>query len=313
VYGVAACAIAALAIDAAAQGRRVGATIVQVAPQPSGRVLVVPVQVDAGVADDPFSGPVVTNAPFSADAITTVTQVLGDGTRLEQRTTARFYRDSAGRVRREQTILGLDVLNPSREARTVITIDPDPGDESAYTLDPTNRTARRVPRAVESYWGGVVNWLGASNLGAYVITRDGLSLGLTVNRTRRRDVVPQGVSQPEESLGTRQIEGVTAVGRRTINTIPLGQIGNDRPIVITDERWESPDLQLLVRSLHHDPRTGDVEYRLTNINRAEPSPDLFVIPSDYTVPDAGAAGARTGGAPGQRTGGPGPRSGGGGR
>jgi hypothetical protein len=26
-----------------------------------------------------------------------------------------------------------------------------------------------------------------------------------------------------------------------------------------------------------------IEYRLTNINRAEPSPDLFVIPSDYTI------------------------------
>jgi hypothetical protein len=35
-------------------------------------------------------GPVVTDAPFSADATTTVTQVLGDGTRIEQTTTARF-------------------------------------------------------------------------------------------------------------------------------------------------------------------------------------------------------------------------------
>ena len=66
-------------------------------------------------------------------------------------------------------------------------------------------------------------------------------------------------------------------------TIPIGQIGNDRPIEITDERWESPDLKVLVLSRHHDPQTGDVEYRLTNISRGEPPPDLFMVPADYTV------------------------------
>ena len=60
-------------------------------------------------------------------------------------------------------------------------------------------------------------------------------------------------------------------------------MGNDRPIEITDERWESPDLKVLVLSRHHDPQTGDVEYRLTNIGRGEPSPDLFTVPADYTI------------------------------
>ena len=47
-------------------------------------------------------------------------------------------------------------------------------------------------------------------------------------------------------------------------------------------------------------RTGVVEYRLTNISRAEPPADLFMLPSDYTVnePAAGSRGrgAREGGA-----------------
>ena len=64
----------------------------------------------------------------------------------------------------------------------------------------------------------------------------------------------------------------------------------------TDERWESPELKVLVYSRQSDPRTGVVEYRLTNIIRSEPPPDLFVLPPDYTV---------LGGAPGARTGGPG--------
>ena len=118
---------------------------------------------------DPMAGPVVTGAPFSADAITTVTQTLGDGTRIEQRTTAKFYRDGTGRVRREQTIIGLDGLNPSAEAQTVITIDTAPGGGMVYSLDPVARTARLVPRALLSganlylsyfRWGAAtgVNW-----------------------------------------------------------------------------------------------------------------------------------------------------------
>jgi hypothetical protein len=88
-----------------------------------------------------------------------------------------------------------------------------------------------------------------------------------------------------QSLGTRQIDGLTARGRKTTTTIRVGQIGNDRPIEITDEQWESAELQLLVLSRHHDPRTGDVEYRLTNVSRAEPPSHLFTVPSDYTVVD----------------------------
>lgn len=50
-----------------------------------------------------------------------------------------------------------------------------------------------------------------------------------------------------------------------------------------NEQWTSTDLRVLVLSRHHDPRSGDVEYRLTNIVRAEPPRDLLVMPSDYTV------------------------------
>src|SRR5437762_2309253 len=86
----------------------------------------------------------------------------------------------------------------------------------------------------------------------------------------------------EESLGTKHIEGLIATGRLTRTTIPVGQIGNDRPIEITDERWESVDLKVLVLSRHHDPRTGDVEYQLTNVTRAEPPAHVFSVPADFT-------------------------------
>ena len=309
----------ALTVDIGAQGRtgRSGAP----GPQPQGRSGVPATPPTAvNIADDPLSGPVVTNAPFSADAVTTVTQVLSDGTRIEQTTTARFYRDSAGRVRSEQTVLGLGALDPSSQPRTTISVMTEPDNRAMYTLDPVNKTARRGA-AVRAYFAlsassGTVS-VGATPAAAYTVAAIDAE---NRNRERRAVTVQNGVvavqgslaavrvtgadgnavQQPDEALGTRQIEGVSAVGRRTKSVIPTGKIGNDRPIEITDERWESADLRLLVRSHHHDPRTGDVEYRLTNIVRAEPSADLFTIPSDYTV-----LGDTLNAVPAVRTGGPG--------
>ncbi len=91
-----------------------------------------------------------------------------------------------------------------------------------------------------------------------------------------------------ESLGTNTIEGVECEGTRTTLTIPAGQIGNEQPIVITNERWYSSKLQTVVLSKRHDPRSGDTTFRLTNIDQSEPSASLFQIPADYTVVDVGA-------------------------
>ena len=77
-----------------------------------------------------------------------------------------------------------------------------------------------------------------------------------------------------------------ANGTRNKLRIETGRIGNDRPIEVTDERWQSADLKVLLLSRHHDPRSGDVEYRLTNIIRGEPGQELFTVPTDYTVVDA---------------------------
>jgi hypothetical protein len=91
-----------------------------------------------------------------------------------------------------------------------------------------------------------------------------------------------------ESLGTQFMEGVVVEGTRTTVTIPAGQIGNELPIHIVSERWHSPELKALVMSRQADPRFGETTYRLTNIARAEPSPQLFEIPADFTVIDPGA-------------------------
>jgi len=233
---------------------------------------------------DPLGGAVVTSAPFSADATTSVVQTLGDGTRIEQKSIAKYYRDASGRVRREQTVLGLENLNTAAATQTIITFDSVPGDQMPYLLDPENRTARQMPRGLAlSNAAGVLTTFrlrtsSGNGAGDLINVITGFQ-GLTVARRG----LPNDLRTMEEDLGSRQIDGIKAVGHRTTTTIPQGQIGNDRPIQITDEQWYSTELSVLISSRYSDPRTGVVEYRLTNIVRGEPRGDLFAVPPDYTV------------------------------
>ena len=250
---------------------------------------------------------VVRDAPFSGEGITTVTQMLADGTRIDRTTTSKVFRDSAGRVRREQTIMGLAALDASRESETLITIV-DPVARVTYVLNPTTRMARRAPPPPPSPppppgGEGLGRGMGGRQALPIAPGPGGGTPGATTTGRREAPPPPPPAPPPPlggdvrpmpgtpatgrtESLGTRQIDGLTARGRRTVTTIPVGQIGNDRPIEITDEQWESNELKLLVLSRHHDPRTGDIEYRLTNVSRGEPAPDFFTVPSDYTVVDS---------------------------
>ena len=86
-----------------------------------------------------------------------------------------------------------------------------------------------------------------------------------------------------ESLGRQMVEGVEADGTRVTITIPAGEIGNERPIQIVSEQWYSAELGALLLSRHSDPRSGETTYRLTNINRVEPTKSLFEVPAGYTV------------------------------
>jgi hypothetical protein len=95
-------------------------------------------------------------------------------------------------------------------------------------------------------------------------------------------ILPRGKGE-QKPLGTREFDGIKADGTMTSYTIPAGQIGNEKPIVVTSERWFSPELHVVVYAKNSDPRTGDTIYRLANVKRGEPPADLFKVPADYKV------------------------------
>jgi hypothetical protein len=66
--------------------------------------------------------------------------------------------------------------------------------------------------------------------------------------------------------------------------IEAGKVGNEKPITITREVWTAPELMLTVSSRDFDPRSGEVNYRLTNLKRGEPDAALMKVPADFGQP-----------------------------
>ena len=221
-------------------------------------------------------GPPVANAPFSAEATTTVQQVLADGTRIQRIGRARYFRDRICRVRVEQTILGLDQLNPAAEGQVRITILPNPLSGAVYTLDARARTFALGGRDTAT------NGIGGGHNFAVPLGWFSFLTFARGDQSLLRYGIDESAIQ-EERLGTQTIAGVEASGRRITTTVPAGsRVGNDRPMKIVDERWEASDLQLLISARHSNPLTGVVEYQLSNIRRGEPPSHLFRVPGDYT-------------------------------
>jgi hypothetical protein len=223
----------------------------------------------------PLTGPPVLGAPFSADATTTVRATLGDGTRLDQTTTDRYYRDSAGRVRVERLMSDQPAPSTMSERHLRTIIDPDPSDRAVYTIDAQTRTTRYASRSILGTTVGGGRWFSVPIGGVRFVDFRRAGDLLSADPGAFADV-------REEPLGTQRIAGVETTGRRITVIVPPLYRGNDRPIEITDERWESAELNLLVQSRHSDS-SSIIEYRLSNVRRDEPPPRLFEIPPDYTV------------------------------
>ncbi len=208
----------------------------------------------------------VKGAPYSATAVTETVQTLGDGARVSRKNTDTVYRDGEGRTRREQTIDHAGPFSVGDQARQVVLIN-DPVTGVSYFLDAQNKTARKMTRPERP----------APNF------RPPPPNGEARRPAERNTAERHTDERKVESLGKQLFDGVEAEGTRVTITIPVGRIGNDRPLETISERWESAALQVVVFSRHKDPFAGETTYRLTDIKRAEPPHSLFEAPADYTV------------------------------
>jgi hypothetical protein len=236
------------------------------------------------------------NAPYSADTTIESLQVLADGNRIVRKTTGRVYRDSEGRTRREELRPAVSRETPYiPNAGMMITIV-DPVAGFSYALDADTKTAWRTPTGTAAaimeklQVAEQKQRLDAQQKQKIEAEQVGAAKAAAAGEVRMRTAagdVGFAYAATPGPLEHKTIDGIAVDGRRTTTTIPAGTVGNEQPLTIVSEEWRSPDLGILVMTHHSDPRSGESSYRLTNIQRVEPDPSLFVVPADYTVRDTG--------------------------
>ena len=221
----------------------------------------------AGVMAQPVLG-----APYSGTEVNEETQTLADGTKIHHESKAQVYRDGAGRTRREM-------------GNTIVISDPVA--KMRYTINTERKTAMAVPMgfvkvATGDRLGVGIGMGGNDQVVTYTFDGTGYaaSTGLAVKENK---VAMKEMRGNSEDLGPQTMEGVVANGTRTTRTIETGEIGNDRPINITSERWYSPQLQTVMMTSSNDPRSGENIFKLTNVKLGEPDASLFQVPAGYQV------------------------------
>ena len=216
----------------------------------------------------------VTGAPYTGVEVRTSQQVLATGGTISRTVQSTVARDSQGRVRRETTRKGADGQEVTR-----VTIS-DPGAGAVYELDAKNKIAymrpARFPSATTANGSTRTQPMGAGRRGAQAQTE---------------------ASVRREALAARSMNGMLASGMRVTRTIPAGTIGNSQALETVRETWMADDLKVPLMTKISDPRMGTTTMELTNVNRSQPDPALFTVPSDYTVKKGMMGGGR----------GPGPR------
>jgi hypothetical protein len=243
-----------------------------------------------------LSEQVVTGEPYLAQAVTELQQTTADGTHITQSSTATIARDSQGRTVRSETLEGIHRWvsksgSSGESGKTTLTtiFDPVASQHIDYTSDSgvahviTMNSSGDAP----STSGQISGYRSAMDTGPALISgppppgAPAVAISMGFNPLHADS---SGQSNANTvSLGTKTVDGLAAQGSRSTMTIPAGTMGNDKDIVVTQETWYSPELEMVLASIHSDPRFGVTTYSVTNLQREEPDASLFQVPAGYTV------------------------------
>jgi hypothetical protein len=241
----------------------------------------------------------IKNLPYTVTKKSTSLQRLADGTTLTRSSVTTEARDSQGRT----LIETVSDQRPDSTHRFTSYVLRDPANNTHCTWMSTARNAScihlSVPRRVMPPSARSVQPSGASNTGASVVVStmgsgSGPTPGGATGGSATSVIMPGSIpganpehrpSMQRESLPPKTVNGIYAEGVRITQTYPIGYFGNDRPIVVVNETWTSPELKIIVLTSSDDPRTGTRTTEVTNIDRSEPDPALFQIPEGYTISD----------------------------
>jgi hypothetical protein len=200
-------------------------------------------------------GKVVTGEPYSATAVSTSQQTLSNGTTISHQATVSLARDNEGRTMRSETFTG------GQSNATVVSIfDPVTNQRIEYNTGTKKARIFVLPASNAAASSNAATAPGPRGPGGHHSSQ---------------------VTVASESLGTQTIAGVSAEGTKTTRTVAAGAFGNSQPLVSTEEKWYSADLQIVLQSTRTDPRSGQSTYTVSNLQRAEPAASLFQVPAGY--------------------------------
>lgn len=219
----------------------------------------------------------VIDAPFSAVEESMYSHRQSDYT-LDNRSsvTTHFYRDGQGRTRAERYDTSYNGETKSW-LKSIYIADPVAG--FLYQLDPENHKAVRL------------DWDARARELAAVRTQDISSTQSAEETAATQEAESHATTV---SLGIRAIEELQVEGNRQFLKVPQDAIGYERSFEVTFETWISPELKVAVE-MTRDTGTTVRKTRLINIDRSEPDPALFRVPTDYRLEDGRIESAGAGG------------------
>jgi TonB family protein len=201
--------------------------------------------------------------------------MLEDGTRItENWPVRRLYRDAQGRTRIDRALL---TSPDAPESPRIVELD-DPAAGLQFILEPAHKVAHRFRLSPTPPSPGA-----AVDPAPTVVAAPSIAFP-----------APAGSKTEVEDLGAWVIQGLRAEGVRRTIRMPVGKlpagaiaVGEDgeRSLVVIEETWTVPDLQIVVREKVYDPRWGESTTELLKVHAEEPAASLFQVPPEYRVVD----------------------------
>jgi hypothetical protein len=247
------------------------------------------------------SGPIAASwVPYTVEFRTTRVQTLANGATISRETKEINARDSQGRsmtaitaipaMDGERAFTNFHVNLPDRTIiswssntkRAIVNHLPPLDSPGCWTSTPGSAsfaaqppTSPPAPAATGGSGGGIG---GGGVVGAIFGQAGGAPM------PRQAGGAP--IQSQHEELGTDTILGVEVRGVRVTRTTPAGRIGNDVPLIRTQEFWTAPSLGgLVLREITDDPQTGKSMREAVNLDLSEPDPSVFQPPEGYEIVD----------------------------
>lgn len=237
---------------------------------------------------------------YTAELKITSVQKLADGTTITRENKEVRARDSQGRFLNTNGSFALAAGSPG----FTFTHVNDPVERTQTTWDSQSKKARvlKLPPADQRQgcWADEAGNFRTSHgppsaripataragSGTVTISAGMVGMGMIgTGTTMPVQAIPRPSSQNQtrEDLGTTTIMGIEAHGSRTTHTTPVGEMGNDRPLVRTDEFWTAPGIDFPLRQVNTDPQNGTRTTELVSLDRSEPDAATFQPPEGYEI------------------------------